>query len=271
MAFHWDSETSPNSLCLGGQPEIRVVLAKQKPVFCSAGEHPVRFLGTAGDQVVDQDADIGFGSAKREGRLPQDLEAGVGSGHKSLGCRFFITGGAIDLAGKEEAAHPMGLEGGVELGRWTIIVFHGVPRANDLGLLETGDRMDKVVLDFEGQAGRKAVDIIFPRMAAFRFQEELVLLFLGKFHHLIFDRGAIAGPDPFNSAGIHRRLVEIGADDVVRPRGGVGDPAGNLFHVEQIVDEFVEGEKIVRTSCQRLRPKGESWEAVRPRPADRTG
>ena len=68
----------------------------------------------------------------------------------------------------------MRLKRRVELRRWTIIVFDGVSGADDLGLLETRDGMDKFVLDFERQAGGKTVHVIFPRMPAFRLEEELM-------------------------------------------------------------------------------------------------
>ena len=91
---------------LRGQPDIRVILAKQEPVLRSAGKHPVRLLGAAGDQVVDQDADIRLGPAETKCGFTQDLEASIDSCHKALGCSLFVAGGAIDLARKKEAAAP---------------------------------------------------------------------------------------------------------------------------------------------------------------------
>ncbi len=49
-----------------------------------------------------------------------------------------------------------------------------------------------------------------------------------KAHHLIFDRGAIAGPGTLDLTGIHRRAVEIGPNNGVRCRRRRRDMAGNL-------------------------------------------
>ena len=68
-------------------------------------------------------------------------------------------------------------------------------------------------------------------------------LLLGKTHHLVLDRRAIAGSNPLNAAAIHGRFVQIGPDDLVGLRRGVGDPAGNLFHVEHFRPPAVEGEQ----------------------------
>ena len=43
-------------------------------------------------------------------------------------------------------------------------------------------------------------------------------LALGEAHDLVLDRGAIARPDPGDVAGIERRAVEIGADQLMRRR-----------------------------------------------------
>ena len=51
---------------------------------------------------------------------------------------------------------------------------------------------------------------------------------VGKAIDLVFHARAIARPDAFDLAGEHRAAIETGADDLVRARIGVGDPARHL-------------------------------------------
>ena len=53
----------------------------------------------------------------------------------------------------------------------------------------------------------------------------------GKAVDLVFDARAVARPYPFDHAGVHRRSVQPGADDVVRALVGVRDPARHLARV----------------------------------------
>src|SRR3954451_9278933 len=46
--------------------------------------------------------------------------------------------------------------------------------------------------------------------------------------HLVFDRRAVAGPDPADFACEQRRAIEIRANDVVRPLIRAGDGAEEL-------------------------------------------
>ncbi len=75
---------------------------------------------------------------------------------------------------------------------------------------------------------------------------------VGEADHLVLQRRAIAWPDAFDPSAIERRLVEIGANDLVRGRGRVGNRAGQLFHVEHSVPPFVQGKNIVGLFAKRL-------------------
>ena len=52
-----------------GQPEIGVVVPEHQPILCPAGEHTIRFVDPTGDQVVDQDAEIGARTVDHQWRL----------------------------------------------------------------------------------------------------------------------------------------------------------------------------------------------------------
>ena len=52
-------------------------------------------------------------------------------------------------------------------------------------------------------------------MSTFWLEKNLMMLLLGEFDDLVFDRGAIAGPNPFNPSGVKGRFMQIGPDKVV--------------------------------------------------------
>ena len=52
-----------------GQAQVGVVLAQLQPVFGAAREHPVRLGHALGDQVVDQDAEIGLVARRHPRRV----------------------------------------------------------------------------------------------------------------------------------------------------------------------------------------------------------
>jgi len=53
------------------------------------------------NQVIYEHAEIGFIAAWRPGLTALGLQCRIQSGQHALCCCFFVTGGAIDLAGKE--------------------------------------------------------------------------------------------------------------------------------------------------------------------------
>ena len=88
----------------------------------------------------------------------------------------------------------------VQLRGWEIVVFDGIARAIDVQVFESPDFMQCFQLYFPGQRRRKAVEVVFVGAASFGFEEELMLVFLGKGHYLCFDRGAVARTDTFDLA-----------------------------------------------------------------------
>ncbi len=55
-----------------------------------------------------------------------------------------------------------------------------------------------------------------------------MLVTIGKAHHLVFDRRAVAWPDPLDHPGVHRAAIEVIADHVMGFLVGVGDVARHL-------------------------------------------
>lgn len=103
----------------------------------------------------------------------------------------------------------------VQLCRRKIVVFDGVSGPENVQILESADFVQGFPLNFPGQRRRKAVQVIFIGRTAFGFQEELVLVFVGKGAEFVLDRRAVARTDAADRTVEQRRPVESGAEDVV--------------------------------------------------------
>ena len=159
------------------------------------------------------------------------MQRRVDAGKQALGRRLFIAGGAVDLAGKEQAANGPGFKAAFERARVKVVVLDGVAGPQDVGVFHAGHGADQVVLNVKRQAGRDAVGINLVRSQAFGLQKNLVAGLIGKAVDLVFDAGAVARADAVDLAGEHGAAVKARADDVVRALIGVGDPAGHLLRV----------------------------------------
>ncbi len=52
-----------------GEPKIRVIMAQHQTILGTAGEHAIRLVHSACDQIVDQDSDIRLRAIEHERRL----------------------------------------------------------------------------------------------------------------------------------------------------------------------------------------------------------
>ena len=117
----------------------------------------------------------------------------------------------------------------VQLCRRKIVVFDGVSGPENVQILESADFVQGFPLNFPGQRRRKAVQVIFIGRTAFGFQEELVLVFVGKGAEFVLDRRAVARTDAADRTVEQRLPVESGAEDVVNLFRSVDQKAGKLL------------------------------------------
>ena len=82
-------------------------------------EHAIGLETAFGDQIVDEDANVGFVAPKLERRPPCARLRRVDAGDETLRGRFLITGCPVDLAGEKQAADALGLERRVNSVGWT--------------------------------------------------------------------------------------------------------------------------------------------------------
>ena len=108
------------------------------------------------------------------------------------------------------------------------IVFNRITRPEHPCPGKTGNGVEEFLLDLLRQGGRDAVWINGAVVQSLRFEENLMRLALLEPHHLVFDRGAIAGPPAGNRAGIDRRCAEIFFDNCMALWSRVGDEAVDL-------------------------------------------
>src|SRR5258706_14101172 len=92
--------------------------------------------------------------------------------------------------------------------------------------------LDQLNLHIERQARGDAVRIELVRREAFGLQKYLMTLLGGKTVNLVLDGGAIARSHALDDPGVHRRTIQVPANDVVASRVRLRNPAGQLGGVQ---------------------------------------
>ena len=100
----------PQLAPLCSEAQISIVLAQQQSVLRARGKHAIGLDCAHGNQVVHQHADIGLIPARAPGLPTLGRQRRIEAGQQALGCRFFVTGGAVDLAGKIQAGYGAGFQ-----------------------------------------------------------------------------------------------------------------------------------------------------------------
>ena len=115
--------------------------------------------------------------------------------------------------------------------RIEVIVFDGVTGTCDVSIFKTTDAVDKIQLYVERQTGGDAVRVEFVAVQTFRLNKHLMAGFISEAGDFIFNRRAVTRADPFDHTGIHRRAIEVIADNLVGTLIGVGNVAVHLLRV----------------------------------------
>lgn len=231
---------------LRSQPAIGVVLSQKQPIFGSAGEHSVGFVGAAGDQVVDQHANVGVLPRGHPRRLGRGGSSGIQSRDQPLSGGFFVSRGSVDLSGKEQPRDRFGFQVRPQLRRWAVVVLDCVAVSHDGGVFQTGNAAEHRVLNVSRQAGRDPVDVHFAGLSAFWFQEQLMAGLVSKSNHFVFDRRTVSRAARIDLAAVHRCSIQVRSDQVVYTLVGVRDMAGHLWRADRVI-EIAEWLRVIVT------------------------
>ena len=208
-----------------------------------AGEHAVGLARGFGHQVVHHHAQVGLVAAQPPGVLPAGVPHGVDPGDQPLARGFFVARGAVDLPGQKQPGHRFHPAGRVNLMRPDHVVFNRIAGLKDDRVLAARQGVHDFFLHVQGQAGADAVAVDLVGAETFGFEEHVVAGPVGEAHDLVFDAGAVARARGVDLAVVHRRPVQVVADQRVAGFVGVGDPAADLLrHGEgRGVGEVAEG------------------------------
>ena len=213
---------------VGRQAAVGVVDAQVQAELGARGEHAIRFVRALGDEVINQDRGVGFGAVQNQGRFPLYLQCCVDPSHQALARGLLVAGCAVDLACEEQARDLARLKGTVEFCRIDRVVFDGIAGTQHLGVFESGNRLQDRQLYLDRQRGAHPVHVDFVSVQPFGLEEELVHFLVGELDDLVFDRGAVARADRLDLTAVHRRAVDVLADDAMGLGRGPGDVAGYL-------------------------------------------
>ena len=205
-------------------------------VLGAAGEHAVRLVHAFADQVVDQHANVSLITPRQPGvarplGLCAGLQSGVHPGEQALRGGLFVTGGPVDLSGEKQTRNLARLKAALERARVKVVVFNGVAGAQDMGVFQTLHAAHQRKLDIKWQAGGNAIGVVLVRRQTLGLQENLVAFLVGKAVDFVLYAGAVARAHALDLSSEHGAAVQPAADDGMRLRVGMRDPAGQLRRV----------------------------------------
>ena len=114
---------------LAGQAKVGVVRPQGQAELSARREHSIWFGYALCRQIIDQHANIRLGPVEHRRRAAANLAGRVHAGHETLGRRFLIAGGSVDLAGQEQAGKLPHLQPGRQRTRIHVVIFHRITRA----------------------------------------------------------------------------------------------------------------------------------------------
>ena len=103
----------------------------------------------------------------------------------------------------------MKLQAGFHGPRVHAVVLNGVGGAHHLGVLQTGNGVDKRQLHILRQGGGQPLQVHFFRLFAARLHKQLVPFPIGEAHHLVLKAGAVSRAFALNFATVHRTAVQV--------------------------------------------------------------
>src|SRR5215469_6731280 len=134
-----------------GQPLICVVSTDDEPILRPRCEHAIRLSSASGDQVINEDADVGTCSIEDNPIAASGCKRSIDACQKALGSSFLVARRTVDLTSQEETRDAPGLESRTKLPRIDEVIFDGIARAKHPRMFQAWDRRHQGKLDLSGQ------------------------------------------------------------------------------------------------------------------------
>jgi hypothetical protein len=140
---------------------------------------------------------------------------GVDTGHQTLRSGLLVARGTIDLTGQEEVFDDAGFERILQILRVEVVILDSISGLEDDRVFQPGNGVHGLQLDLLRKRRGEALKVVFGVVAAFRLQEKLVGILVGKGAELVLDTRTIARSATMDNAREERRPVETSAEDIM--------------------------------------------------------
>src|SRR5690606_41718203 len=104
--------------------KVGIILTQKRSIFCSGSEHSVWFFGSFGNQIINQNTNTGFVSAKDKWFFFLHFQSRINSCHSPLCSCFFITCCSVDLPGKKQVINQLCFQRMFQLCRRKIVILY---------------------------------------------------------------------------------------------------------------------------------------------------
>ena len=186
----------------------------------SCRHHSVRFVGTFGHEVVNQNAYVRFVSAENERFFAVKTQACVQSRHKPLRRRFFIAAASVELSCKIQVFHDLAFKRGIKRQRVDAVVFYGVSVLCKSAMRKSGERSVHFFLHVVRERTAHALNIHFVAVQSFGFDENLVPFLVAETHDFVLNGRTVSGTYTADASVVKRTAVNVVEYDLVR--AGIG-------------------------------------------------
>ena len=210
---------------LGREAQVGVVLAQHQAILGAGGHHAVGLVHAARGQIVHQHAHVRLRARGQEGLPAKQRHGGVQPCYEALRGGLLVARGAVYLPGEVQARYRACLQRGAQAGGVYAVVLYRVGQAGELRVLQPGHAVVYLPLHALGHAGAHALHVPFKGVQPLGLQEYGVALLVGKAHHLVLYRGAIARARAAYQPRIARREGDVLAYQLVGAGRGVGEIA----------------------------------------------
>ena len=162
-----------------------------------------------------------------ERRKSPEAPGGIDPGHESLHGGLLVSGRPVDLSREVQTINFFRFQGVPQLRRREEVVLDGVPRSEELGILQARDAVNHFHLDIQREAVARAVRIDLRSVPPFRLDENVVLFPPGELDDLVLDGRTVTGASDLDHAAVEGGIFKVRTDDFHRPGRGMRQKTGH--------------------------------------------